>query len=115
MSYCTGTPEDDGCHAVQYRHVENLWGLYVEHAEGVNMVYTSKTWTAWVIKDPGKYLEGWKDGYSSTISWTYNTSGFLSTMYINSLGQFFGGDLVREVPQHIFQTTFKSVKTQVLT
>mgnify|MGYP006954667228 FL=1 len=106
MSYCTGTPEDDGCHAVQYRHVENLWGLYVEHAEGVNMVYTSKTWTAWVIKDPDKYLEGWKDGYSSTISWTYNTSGFLSTMYINSLGQFFGGGFsagssTTYIPDHI--------------
>lgn len=76
MTYHTGRASGtDGATAVQYRHIENLWGNVFEWVDGVNFSGSK----VYVCTDPAKYADGTSDGYTNAGTKS-SSKGFISAL-----------------------------------
>ena len=65
----------DGTTAVQYRHIENLWGNVFDWVDGVNFSND----TVYICTDPTKYADDTSTGYTNAGTRT-TSSGYISAL-----------------------------------
>lgn len=75
MTYHTGRASGtNGQTAVQYRHLENLWGNVYQLVDGIN--FSSRA--AYVCTDPSKYADDTTTGYTSAGLSLPSSNGYIS-------------------------------------
>lgn len=104
MTYHTGRAAGtDGKTAVQYRHIENLWGNVYQFIDGFNANGT----TAYYCVDPSKYADDTATGYTN-IGFL-PTNGWITDLTVTENGllipKYNGGSETTYVPDYVYSSS----------
>lgn len=104
MTYHTGRASGtDGKTAVQYRHIENLWGNVYQWVDGFNANGT----TAYYCTEPSKYADDTATGYTNIG--TLPASGWIKDLTVTDNGLLIpktsGGSETTYVPDYVYSSS----------
>lgn len=112
MTYHTGRAAGtDGKTAIQYRHIENMWGNIYQFVDGINFNYRQ----AYVCLDPTKYADNTAESYIDTGITLPSSDGYIKGLGYSSNNDWLiipnasGGTDSTYIPDYIYSGTGRCV------